>query len=91
MKQFEEHIQKITFSYSVMIRGDDKHLWGLFSKKSNTGRFEWFHTKENGHWLSIQTGIKGNWKKIQPMYLPFEECLKLACEYDDLCGNSEQF
>ena len=93
MKQFEKRIQEIFFNYSMMIRfhDTDRTLWGLFSKPSNQGKFEWFHTKENGNWVSIQPRINSNWRKIQDMALPFEECLKMACEYDDFCLNSEVF
>lgn len=93
MKQFQENIESITFKNSMMIKchDKDKTLWGSFSKPSNYGKFEWFHTKEGEHFVSIPMHVKGNWQRIQSLCLPFEQCLELCNEYDIFCDNSEQF
>ena len=92
MKDIEKNIQLIEFKYSIMIRcGDTNKTWGLFSKKSNYGEFEWFYTKEDNAWCSIPRSKPNFWKSIKPLCKPFEECLILGKEHDEMCENSEQF
>ena len=95
MQDLEKHVKELVFDDFIMIKIKGE-LWGLFSKPYECRSFDWFYTEEKGAWLSIpmknkNNWIKGRWKKVESLCLPFKDCLKMAIKYNEFLFNSETF
>ena len=68
----------------------DKELWGLFTlTPQNDKSYVWFIKREDDHFIKIPLWTDQLRKRI--IYIPFEECLKLANDYEDFLTTCEWF